>query len=238
VGASADSAAADIAVVIPARDEEDALPAVLAAIPRDRVGTVLVVDNGSADRTADVARTAGATVIHEPRRGYGAACLAGIAALRERPPEIVAFLDADGSDDPSELPRLVEPIDAGHAELVIGSRVLGTMERGALTPVQRFGNGLATRLLGICFGAHCTDLGPFRVIRWTVLERLGMRDRDFGWTVEMQARAARLGVKAIEVPVSSRRRRGGRSKISGTVRGAAAAGWKILWTIARVRIAG
>ena len=121
---------------------------------------------------------------------------------------------------------------------MIGSRVLGRAERGALTPVQRLGNWLATRLLSLGFGVHYTDLGPFRAIRWATLERLGMRDLDFGWTVEMQARAARLGVTAIETPVSSRRRRGGRSKISGTVVGSVAAGWKILWTIARVRIGG
>jgi len=228
----------DVAVLIPALDEEASLPAVLAAIPPSLVRQVIVVDNGSSDRTPEVARRAGATVVHEPRRGYGAACLAGIVALRAQTPDVVVFLDADGSADPVELPRLVEPIASGRAELVIGSRVTGAAEKGDLTTVQRFGNDLATNLLLACFGVRFTDLGPFRAIRWTALERLGMRDRDFGWTVEMQARAARLRVPTSEVPVASRRRRGGRSKISGTVGGATAAGIKILWTIARVRLGG
>ena len=227
-----------MAVVIPALDEEGALPAVLAAIPRSLVSEVVVVDNGSVDRTAEVARNAGATVVQEPRRGYGAACLAGLAALAPRPPEVVAFLDADGSDDPAELPLLVGPIRAGDADLVVGSRVLGGAEPGSLTAAQRFGNRVATALLGLAFGARFTDLGPFRAIRWVALERLGMRDRDYGWTVEMQARAARGRLIAIEVPVASRRRKAGRSKVSGTVRGVVGAGAKILWTIARVRLGG
>jgi len=225
-----------VAVVIPALDEEQALPGVLAAIPRGRVREIVVVDNGSADRTADVARAAGATVLVEPRRGYGAACLKGIEHLSRNPPGIVAFLDADGSDDPRELPRLLEPLAAGRADLVVGSRVLRHPEPGALTPVQRFGNALAVLLLRALFGARFSDLGPFRAVRWEALERLGMRDRDYGWTVEMQARAARLGMRAVEVPVSCRRRAAGRSKVSGTVRGVVGAGIKILWTIARVRL--
>ena len=231
----------EVGVLIPALDEEQALPEVLAAIPRAgsgwRVATVTVVDNGSTDRTADVARAAGATVVREPRRGYGAACLAGLAAMKPAPPEVVVFMDADRSDDPTQLPDLLAPILAGRAQLVIGSRTLGESEAGALTPVQRFGNRLATALLGLLYGTPATDLGPFRAVRWAALEALAMRDRDFGWTVEMQARAAQAGLTMIEVPVRYRRRIG-RSKISGTLSGALGAGWKILFTIARVRAGG
>ena len=232
---------AEVVVLIPALDEELALPGVLAAIPRSgdgwRVGAVVVVDNGSSDRTPEVARAAGGTVVAEPRRGYGAACLAGLAHLRRAPPDIVTFLDADHSDDPSQLPDLLAPILAGRADLVIGSRLLGEREAGSLTPAQRVGNRLATALLGLLFGTRATDLGPFRAVRWAALERLAMRDREFGWTVEMQARAARAGLAVVEVPVRYRRRIG-RSKISGTWSGAARAGWKILFTIARVRCGG
>ena len=230
-----------MAVLIPALDEEPALPAVLASIPRAgpgwRVGRVLVVDNGSRDRTAEVGRAAGATVVSEPRRGYGAACLAGLAQLRRQPPDVVTFLDADRSDDPEGLPLLLAPIVAGKADLVIGSRALGEREPGSLTLPQAFGNRLATALLHLLFGLRATDLGPFRAVRWPALESLGMRDRDYGWTVEMQARAARAGLAVAEVPVRYRRRVG-QSKISGTVRGVLGAGWKILVTIARVRLGG
>ena len=227
-----------VALVIPALDEERSLALVLAELPRARLREVVVADNGSTDLTADVARAAGATVVHEARRGYGAACLAGIAHLRANPPDIVVFLDADHSDDPADLESLLTPLMRGESDLVIGSRVLGIRERGAFTPVQSFGNALAAALLRLCFGARVTDLGPFRAIRWDALERLGMRDRDYGWTVEMQARALRLGLRVAEVPVRYRRRRLGRSKVAGTVRGAFGAGWKILITIARVRLGG
>jgi glycosyltransferase involved in cell wall biosynthesis len=232
----------DVAILIPALDEEGPLPGVLAAIPGAgdgwRVREVVVADNGSRDRTGEVARAAGATVVEARRRGYGAACLAGLAHLRRDPPDAVVFLDADGSADPAELGALLAPIAAGRADLVIGSRVLGEPEPGALTPVQEFGNRLAAALMRGLFGARFTDLGPFRAARWEALERLGMRDRDYGWTVEMQARAARARLRSAEVPVGCRRRRLGRSKISGTLRGAAGAGWKILLTIVRVRLAG
>jgi glycosyltransferase involved in cell wall biosynthesis len=242
VASAADPAA--VAVLIPALDEERSIAAVLAALPRAgtddaafRVREVVVVDNGSTDRTASVAAAAGATVIGEPRRGYGAACLAGLAHLRHDPPAIVAFLDADLSDDPAQLPEVLAPILAGRADLVIGSRALGEREPGSLTPAQVVGNRIAAILLRALFGARTTDLGPFRAIRWPALEALGMRDRDYGWTVEMQARAARLGLNVTEVPVRYRRRIG-HSKISGTLRGASAAAWKILITIARIRLGG
>ncbi len=229
-------------VLVPALDEEAALPRVLEALPRAgegwRVRRVVVVDNGSTDRTAEVARAAGAEVVSEPRRGYGAACLAGLAHLRRDPPGAVVFLDADHSDDPADLPLLLAPLAAGAADLVIGSRVLGARERGAFTPAQEFGNRLAAALMRLLYRARFTDLGPFRAIRWEALEALGMRDRDYGWTVEMQVRALRAGLRCEEVPVAYRRRRLGRSKVSGTIRGVIGAGWKILSTLARVRLGG
>ena len=224
--------------MIPALDEERGLEGVLAALPRGTLRTIVVVDNGSVDRTADVARAAGARVVREPRRGYGAACLAGLAALRPRPPEAVVFLDADGSDDPADLPALLAPLLAGEADLVIGSRVRGAREAGALAPLQVFGNRLAAVLLWALYGARTSDLGPFRAVRWQALEALGMRDRDYGWTVEMQARAARAKLRVVEVPVRYRRRTHGHSKVAGTLRGAVGAGWKILFTLARVRLGG
>lgn len=227
-------------IVIPARDEEHSLPLVLAAVPRMGAGwqlrRIVVVDNGSRDATASIALATGADVVSEPLAGYGQACLSGIAALRSAPPDAVAFLDADNSDDPGELPLLLVPLLQDAADLVIGSRVLGTREAGAFTPVQEFGNFLASRLLRSFFGMRATDLGPFRIILWPALESLGMRDRDYGWTVEMQARAARAGLRVREVPVSYRRRRHGRSKIAGTLTGSTRAGWKILATLLRVRM--
>jgi len=233
-----------VAVVIPALDEERGVAAVLADLPRSgaspafAVREVVVVDNGSRDRTAAVAAAAGATVVREPRRGYGAACLAGLAHLRRAPPAVVAFLDADHSDDPRELPGVLAPLLAGAADLVIGSRARGAREPAAITPVQAFGNRLATGLIALAFGVRFTDLGPFRAIGWEALERLAMRDRDFGWTVEMQARAARSKLRCVEVPVRYRRRSAGASKVSGTVAGSVRAGVKILATIARVRLGG
>ncbi len=223
----------DVAVVIPALDEEESIGRVLDAIPRGLAADVVVVDNGSRDGTAAVARARGATVVSEPVRGYGKACLRGLATCRELgPPRVVCFLDADLSDDPSEMPSVLGPVLDGRADLVIGSRTLGRNEPGALLPHARFGNVLATFLLRVLFGARYTDLGPFRAISWRALERIGMRDEDFGWTVEMQVRAALAGLRHTEVPVRYRKRGGGRSKISGTIRGTVLAGWKILSTIA------
>ena len=221
-----------VAVIIPARNEQDAIPRVLGDIPPGVADDVIVVDNGSGDATARRAAESGARVVHEPRRGYGQACLTGIAALRPET-EIVVFLDGDYSDFPGEMPRLLEPLKAGRADLVIGSRALGRREPGAMLPQARWGNALATVLIKRLYGVSFTDLGPFRAIRRQTLERLGMADRDFGWTVEMQVKAARLGVPAEEVPVSYRRRLAGTSKVTGTLTGTVRAGWKILSTIFR-----
>ena len=222
-----------IDVVIPALNEEASLPLVLAQLPRSPVRRIVVADNGSTDGTARVAREGGAEVVAAARRGYGSACLAGLAHLRRTgPPDVVVFIDADYSDHPEELPAVVAPILAGAADLVIGSRVPGRRERGALLPQARAGNLVACLLIRIFYGHRFTDLGPFRAIRWDALERIGMADPDFGWTAEMQVKAVRLGLRCAEVPVSYRRRVGV-SKITGTITGTVRAGYKILWTVAR-----
>jgi glycosyltransferase involved in cell wall biosynthesis len=223
----------DCALIIPALDEEASIGRLLEQLPRGRFDPIIVVDNGSRDRTAEAARAAGALVVLEPRRGYGQACLTGLEHL---PPECraVAFMDADLSDDPQDLARLLETLGSGGYDLVIGSRSLGRAEDGALRPLQRFGNWLATRLIRTLWGVPFTDLGPMRVITRKALECLEMRDRDFGWTVEMQAKAAKRGLRVAEVPVHYRRRAAGQSKVSGTVRGSIHAGTKILWTLYRI----
>jgi hypothetical protein len=218
-----------INVVIPAFNEERSIGHVLDAIP-DWVDAVVVANNASTDRTSEVAATHGAIVVDEPQRGYGAACLAGIAAIDA--PDIVVFLDGDASDLPEEMSTLVDPIVDGHVDMTIGSRVLGDCEPGSLTPQQRWGNWLACTLIRWIWDRPHTDLGPFRAIRYHTLVNLDMRDRDFGWTVEMQVKAAKRWVPYGEVPVSYRKRIG-ESKISGTVKGVFAAGTKILYTIFR-----
>ena len=226
---------AAIAAAIPALNEAQSIGRVIGAIPK-WVDDIVVVDNGSIDATASVARICGARVVSEPSRGYGTACLAGIAALSD--PDVVVFLDADFSDHPEEMPSLVDPIVAGRADLVIGSRTLGRSEAGALTPQARFGNWLSCALIRLIWRVGYTDLGPFRAVRSTALASLAMRDRDYGWTVEMQVKAAaRVDVRAIEVPVSYRKRIG-KSKISGTLRGIVGAGTKILGTILLAAIEG
>ncbi len=213
-----------VSVIIPALDEEASIGKVLDAIPKDLVTDIIVVDNGSRDRTAEVADQHGARVVREEERGYGAACLAGLAALGET--DVVVFLDGDYSDYPEDLPLLLAPIQEGRADLVIGSRVQGRSEAGALNPQQRFGNWLAVRLLKWLYGVQYTDLGPFRAIRYDALRSLGMRDRDYGWTVEMQIRAARQRLRSCEVPVRYRQRIG-KSKITGTLLGSVKAASKI-----------
>jgi glycosyltransferase involved in cell wall biosynthesis len=220
---------ARISVIIPALNEEAAIGQVIAAIP-GWVDEVLVVDNGSTDATAAVAREQKARVIWEPQRGYGTACLAGINALNT--PDIVVFLDGDFSDYPEEMERLVDPLVENKVDLVIGSRVLGQRQPGSLTLQARFGNWLACLLIRLTWHVTYSDLGPFRAIRFPALRLLNMEDRDYGWTVEMQIKAAACHLRILEVPVSYRLRVG-QSKISGTIRGVVGAGTKILATIGK-----
>lgn len=226
----------EVVVVIPALNEEQSLPLVLRDLPG--VARVFVVDNGSTDGTAAAARRCGATVVEEPRRGYGSACLAGLAEIDrfvlagEAPPQVIAFVDADYSDHPELLPQIAGPILNGRADMVLGSRLAGEREPGAMPPQSVYGNMLACFLMRVLFGADYTDLGPFRAISWSALQRLRMEDRNFGWTVEMQIKAARSGLRFIEVPVPYRCRIG-TSKISGTLSGTVKAGAKILYLIVK-----
>ena len=216
--------------VIPALNEATSLGLVLEAIPRDLVGEIIVVDGGSLDDTAGVATAHGATVVHEPRRGYGRACAAGAdLALGE----VVVFLDADGAVDPVEIGRLLAPIACGSADLVLGSRLAGTIAQGAMPWHQRIGNRLCARLIGLIYGVPLTDLGPFRAVRRKRLQAMSLENMTYGWPTEMIVKAARAGWRIAEVPVSCRRRLGGHSKISGTIRGSTLATCHILSTIAR-----
>ena len=218
-----------VVVVIPAVDEEEAIARVVSEVP-PVVEQVIVVDNGSRDDTAARARAAGARVIREPRRGYGQACLAGIAAAPEA--DVYAFLDGDHSDYPEQLPALLAPILAGEADLVVGSRRLGRLAPGAHPWHAVLGTRLCVALMNRLIGTEATDLGPFRAITAPALRQLDMRERSFGWTVEMQVKARRRGLRVREVPVDYRPRIG-RSKVSGTLSGSVRAGAGILGTIAR-----
>lgn len=231
-----DSDLSEVTVIIPALNEESALPHVLQDLPK--VGEVIVVDNGSTDRTAEVALKHRATVVHESQRGYGAACLCGLNVIRDavlqgaKPPRVVVFVDADYSDHPDLLPSLVAPVFSGEADFVLGSRLLGEREPGAMPPQSVYGNRFACLLMRLFFGANYTDLGPFRAVDYNKLLALDMRDRNFGWTVEMQIKAVRHGLKTLEIPVPYRKRVG-ISKISGTISGTLKAGSKILYLIAK-----
>ncbi len=227
-----------IDVVIPAFNEADSIGLVLDGLLRPKTGVsvvrrVVVADNNSRDATASVARQHGATVVPAPIQGYGSACLAALSHLRDDPPDVVVFVDADFSDDPDDLPLILAPILSGEIEMVIGSRTLKPQPPGAFTPQQYFGNKLACFLMRILFGARFTDLGPFRAIRWDSLERLRMCDPNYGWTVEMQIKAARQKLRFAEVAVNYRPRKFGVSKVSGSIKGTILAGYKILLLIGR-----
>ena len=221
-------------VIIPALNEERSIGRVIGDIPQDLVTEIVVVNNGSTDSTVRVASSSGATVIDEERRGYGQACLAGIDYIKNSSylPDIIVFLDADYSDYPQEIKELIFPITEGEYDLVIGSRTIGERQKGALLPQALVGNYVATRLIKLFYRVDFTDLGPFRAIRYDKLLSLDMRDKTFGWTVEMQVKAAKNGLRCTEIPVSYRKRIG-TSKITGTVAGSVMAGVKIIWMIFR-----
>ena len=221
-------------VIIPALNEERSIGRVIGDIPQDLVTEIVVVNNGSTDSTARVASSSGATVIDEERRGYGQACLAGMDYIKNSSylPDIIVFLDADYSDYPQEMKDLVSAITEGGYDLVIGSRTIGERQKGALLPQALVGNYVATRLIKLFYRVDFTDLGPFRAIRYDKLLSLDMRDKTFGWTVEMQVKAAKNGLRCTEIPVSYRKRIG-TSKITGTVAGSVMAGVKIIWMIFR-----
>ncbi len=219
-----------IAVIIPAHNEALSIGKVVAEIPNAWVNEIIVVDNASTDATAAIAMAEGARVEYEPESGYGAACLRGIVKAKELGADVIVFMDGDHSDYAEEIPLLLDPILKNESDFVIGSRALGVAEEGALTPQQRYGNQLACFLMRHLLGVHYTDLGPFRAITMTALDKIGMTDRNYGWTVEMQIKAHKKGLHVKEVPVRYRKRIG-KSKISGTVKGVVMAGYKIIFTI-------
>jgi glycosyltransferase involved in cell wall biosynthesis len=227
---------ANVSVIIPALDEEEPIAQVVhECLATGCPDQIIVVDNGSSDQTAKRAREAGATVVVEPRRGYGRACAAGVRALSPKC-EIVVFLDGDGSDCPELMSQLVDPIAAGEYDFVIGSRTRGKREPGSMNLQQRFAGRLAGRLLSMLYGVRYTDMCPFRAIRRDSLERLGMREQTYGWNLEMQMKAAHAGLRIREVPVNHRRRSGGQSKVSGTLRGTFLAGARIVATLVRLAV--
>jgi len=219
-----------IALILPARNEASALPIVIKDIPIE-IDRIIVVDNGSTDKTSEVARNLRAETVKETKAGYGRACLRGLATLSANPPDIVAFADADGSDDIARLGELINPVACGLVELALEKRV--PSEAGVVSIQQRFGNWLATSLMRLFWKRTFTDLGPMRAIRWADLRTLNMRDQDFGWTIEMQIKALKCGFRIKEYPLPYRKRAAGRSKVSRTLGGSLKAGTKILWTIFR-----
>ncbi|RZA30567.1 MAG: glycosyltransferase family 2 protein [Proteobacteria bacterium] len=222
-----------VTVIIPCLDEADAIAAVVRDVLAEQVGEVIVVDNGSTDRTAEVAAAAGARVVAEPHRGYGRACAAGVAAAGQTA-EILCFLDGDGSDVPGFIPQIIGPIAEGSADFVMGSRMRGRREAGSLTPQQLLAGRLAGALLRLTYGVRFTDMSPLRAIRSDRLAALGMQERTYGWNLEMQMRAAAAGLRCREIPVDHRCRRGGESKVSGNLAAGLKAGWKISTTFLRL----
>lgn len=221
------------ALIIPALNEADVIGSTIASIPPGLFALVIVADNGSTDSTSEIAHRLGVTVVSEPDRGYGAACLRALSSVPDHI-TAVAFMQADGSEDPAQAVELLAPIYDGRADLVIGSRTMGRSEPGALLPHQVFGNHVAAILIRLLYGRRYTDLGPFRAIRLSALRELGMTDRNYGWTVEMQVKALREGLRVIEIPVTYRRRLAGENKVSGSVWHSLRAGAKILWTVLRL----
>jgi len=219
-----------VALVIPALNEEAALSHLLAELPRDITEWIIVVDNGSTDATAAVARPAGAIVASEQTRGYGRACLKGFKTACTLGADIVIFMDGDGSDDPADLPMMLDPIREGRADLVIGSRVSQRSERRAITLQARLGNWMTSRLLRLMYGTHLHDIGSFRVIRCSLLDALGMSEMTFGWPVEMLVKAARANYRIVELPIHYRRRSHGNSKVAGTLSGSIKAAYAMLHT--------
>jgi glycosyltransferase involved in cell wall biosynthesis len=222
-----------ISVIIAALNEEESIAKVIEAVPRDIADEIIVVDNDSSDRTAEVSRAAGARVVHEPRRGYGRAFMTGLDSISPAS-EIIVFLDGDGSDCPEMMDRLVMPIIQDRCEFVIGSRTAGRREPGSMNFHQIFAGYMIGFFLRVLYGVRSTDMGPFRAIKRRTLEVLVMREETYGWPLEMQMRAARANVRTLEVPVDYRRRAGGHSKIAGTVLGSIKAASRILFTLARV----
>ncbi len=222
----------NIYVLIPAYNEEKSIAKVINAVPENLVSAIIVGDNNSSDGTAAVAKNAGAIVVEALKAGYGNACLQAMAYLNgtAKAEDIVVFMDGDYSDYPEEMPKIIAPIQEDEADLVIGSRALGVKEQGAMTLPQEFGNWLATHLIKLFYGVAFTDLGPFRAISWGNLQKINMQDTTYGWTVEMQIKAAKLNLRCTEVPVSYRKRIGV-SKVSGTLKGVILAGYKIIWMI-------